>query len=121
MSCINCYITIHPNQLPEKDQLGHLLQQRQELLEYLETSITEVNKFFMPSAQKPIAHLECPFDHEQNCPPHLKLNIKEKSLLICQCNKRRIAEIVPEVCYIQLFEPTHILCQKSKFNNKCLL
>ena len=114
-SCINCYITIHSERSPAEDQLLNLLNQRQSLLNYLESSVTEVNRFFMPSAKKPVAHLECPFEHTQDCLPHLPFNIKKQDkLFLCQCNNRRIAEIVPEVCYIQLFEATHIPCQKSK-------
>ena len=114
-SCINCYITIHSERLPiEEGQLLHLLQQRQSLLSYLESSISEVNRLFMPSAKKPIAHLECPFEHEQNCPPHLPINIEKQELFLCLCNNERMSKIVPEVYYIQLFEMTSL---KSELNN----
>ena len=65
----------------------------------------------MPSAKKPVAHLECPFEHKQGCLPHLPFN-QDKSF-ICQCNRK--AEVVPEECYIQLFETAHISGQKSMF------
>ena len=117
-SCINCYITIHSKRPPPEDKLLHLLHQRQSLLNYLESSVAEVNKFFMPSAEKPVCHLECPFEHENDCPPHLPFNLrKQDKLFLCQCNNRRMAEIVPEVCYIQLFEATHIPGQKSKWSS----
>ena len=68
----------------------------------------------MPSAKKPIAHLECPFEHEQNCPPHLPFNIEKQEEFLCRCNNERMAKIVPEVNYIQLFQ---ITSQKGELNN----
>ena len=67
----------------------------------------------MPSAKKPVAHLECPFEHEQGCPPHLPFNInRQDNLFLCQCN--RIVEAVPKDFYILLFKATHIPHQKSE-------
>ena len=118
-SCINCYITIRSERSPTEYQLTLLLEQRQALVKFLETSISEVNKIFMPSANEPAVYLECPFDHEPNCPPHLPLDIKEKALMICQCNKSKKVETVPDVCYIQLFKP--VSYQKSQLITRVVI
>ena len=69
----------------------------------------------MPSARKPVTHLECPFEHEQGCYPHLPFNInRQDKCFLCRCNRDRISEVVPKECYIQLFETTHIPCQESE-------
>ena len=65
----------------------------------------------MPSAKEPVPHLECPFEHKQGCLPHLPL---EDMFFMCQCNSKRRTEVVPEECYIQLFETVHTSGQKSK-------
>ena len=68
----------------------------------------------MPSSKEPVLHLECPFEHKQGCLPHLPFN--QDKFFICQCNSKRITEVVPEECYIQLFEAAHTSGQKSELN-----
>jgi len=101
---IKCYITIHHNEHPPSDQLPILLQQRRELLAYLESSIIDIYKSCMPSAEPPVTYLECPLHHEEeNCPLHIRLNINNNRPPVC--NISHIAR-VPKEHYLLLFEPS---------------
>ena len=101
ISSVNCYITIQQFHHPPSDMLSVLLQQRQQLLTYLESSISEVSKCCMPSAKPPVTCLECPL-HEHDCMPHVVLDINEKDILICQ--NRQMATVIPEKFYILLYQ-----------------
>jgi len=102
---IKCYITIHHNEHPPSDQLPILLQQRRELLAYLESSIADIYKSCTPSAEPPVTCLECPLHHEEeNCPPHVRLNINNNKTLVCKI-RRKVAS-VPKEHYLLLFEPS---------------
>ena len=63
-SSINCYITIEQLHHPPSEMLPVLLQQRRQLLIYLESSVAEVSKCCMPSALPLLTCLECPL-HEK--------------------------------------------------------
>ena len=105
-SSINCYITIHHSNQPPSDLLPVLLQQRQQLLIYLESSIIEVSKCCMPSAKPPVTCLECPL-HKEECTPHVALNIDKKDILLCY--KKQLATAIPKESYILLYQGNHIL------------
>ena len=105
VSSINCYITIKQSNHPPRDMLPVLLQQRRQLLVYLESSVAEVSKSCMPSAKLPVTCLECPF-HEGNCTPHIALNINEKKILVCY--QKLLAPVVPEESYILLYEGMYV-------------
>jgi len=81
--------------------LAILLQQRRQLLTYLESSVFEISKCCMPSAKPPVTCLECPL-HEENCTPHVVLNINKKDILMC--HKKILATPVPEEFYILLYQ-----------------
>ena len=100
-SSINCYITIHHSNQPPIDLLSVLLQQRRQLLIYLESSVTEVSKCCMPSAEPPVTYLECPL-HKDECTPHVALDINKKDILIC--HKKQSATVIPEEFYILLYQ-----------------
>ena len=102
-SSINCYITIHHSHKPPSDLLPVLLQQRQQLLIHLESSIAEVTKCCMPSAKPPVTCLECPL-HKEECTPHVALDINKKDILIC--HKMQSAMAIPEEFYILLYQGT---------------
>ena len=78
-----------------------LLQQRRQLLNYLESSVAEVSKCCMPSAKPPVTCLECPL-HEQDCMPHVVLNIHKKDVLIC--HNSLLATVISEEFYILLYQ-----------------
>ena len=100
-SSINCYITIHHSHQPPSDLLPVLLQQRQQLLMHLESSIAEVSKCCMPSAKPPVTCLECPL-HKEECTPHVVLDINKSDILLC--HKRQSATAVPEEFYVLLYQ-----------------
>ena len=100
-SSINCYITIHHSHQPPSDLLPILLQQRRQMLVYLESSIAEVSKCCMPSAKPPVTCLECPL-HKEECTPHVLLDINKKKILLC--HKRQLATAIPEEFYILLYQ-----------------
>ena len=78
-----------------------LLQQRRHLLNHLKSTVVEISKCCMPSAKPPVTCLECPL-HEEECFPHVVLDIDKKSVLICQ--EKILATTVPERCYILLYQ-----------------
>jgi len=79
-----------------------LLEQRRQLLTYLESSVVEISKYCMPSAKPPVTCLECPLLHEDNSTPHIVLDINKKDVLMCQ--KMLLATPVPEESYILLYQ-----------------
>ena len=78
-----------------------LLQQRRQLLAYLETSIVEVSKCCMPSAEPPVTCLECPL-HEEDCTPHVLLDINNREVLVCH-ERGVLVTPLPEKSYILLY------------------
>ena len=112
---IKCYITIHHSVQPPipSDKLPVLLQQRRELLQYLQSSIAEISRSCMPSAEPPVTHLECPLNHEDDCVPHIPLDIDNKEILIC--HETLIVTHIPTESYILLFEPSVLSHQCGKF------
>ena len=100
-SSVNCYITIQRFHHPPSDMLPVLLQQRRQLLTYLESSVGEVSKCCMPSAKPPVTCLECPL-HERDCMPHVVLDINKKDILVC--HNRQLATVISEEFYILLYQ-----------------
>ena len=77
-----------------------MLGQRQELLTHLKESIHEVHQTYIPSAQYPIAYVECPLEHEEGCLPHVRLDdINEVNDIPCPKNE---GQIVPRKAYMLL-------------------
>ena len=77
-----------------------MLEQRRDLLAHLRRSINEVHRVYIPSAKYPIAYIECPLQHEENCGPHIKLdNISATEKVHCSKND---SEIVPPQAYMML-------------------
>ena len=100
-SSINCYITIQHSHQPPSDMLPVLLQQRQQLLMHLESSVAEISKCCIPSAKPPVTCLQCPL-HEENCTPHVVLDINKRDILVCHNNVLVIP--IPEDSYILLYQ-----------------
>ena len=78
-----------------------LLQQRRQLLIYLESSVAEVSKCCMPSAKPPVTCLECPL-HEENTIPHVVLDINKKKNLVCHI--QQLATVISEEFYVLLYQ-----------------
>ena len=83
--------------------LSVLLQQRRQLLTFLESSVAEVSKCCMPSAKPPVTCLECPL-HERDCMPHVVLNINKMDILVC--HNRPLSTVISEKFYILLYQGT---------------
>ena len=77
-----------------------MLAQRQALLAHLKKSIIEVHEVYIPSARHPIAYIECPLQHEENCGPHVRLeDISETEDVYCS---KSDGEVVPPEAYMML-------------------
>ena len=100
-SSVDCYITIQQSHQSPSDMLPVLLQQRRQLLTHLKSSVAEISKCCMPSAQPSVTCLECPL-HEEECMPHVVLDIDIKDVLIC--HKKLLATPVPEQAYLLLYQ-----------------
>lgn len=100
---IKCYITVYKKN-PSIDQLPIQLDQRRELLAHLNSSIVEIYKSIMPSADPPQSFLECPVCDKENQQPHIKLDINKKKRLVCQMEEDAIEIDVKH--YLLLFEPS---------------
>ena len=103
-SSINCYITIQQSHHPPSEMLPALLQQRRQLLTYLESSVAETTRCCMPSAKPPLTCLECPL-HEEECTPHVVLNLNKKDVLVC--HEELLASVIPEKFYILLYQGSY--------------
>ena len=96
---IKCFIRIHKEGVTKPEQLM-MLEQRQDLLARLKTFINELHIAYIPSARSPIAYIDCPLDHEENCGPHVRLNdISETEKVYCSKN---VGKIVPPQAYMML-------------------
>ena len=98
---IKCYITIYKKN-PPCGQLPILLNQRRELLVHLNSSIAEVCKSVMPSADPPQTFLECPVCDNKDCLPHIKLDINANKYLVCLLQDDTVK--IDEKYYLLLFE-----------------
>ena len=101
---IKCYITIYSNKTPPSDQLPILLNQRRELLVHLNSSVAEIYKSVMPSADPPQSFLECPVCNKEDCQPHIELDINKKKCLVCLMQDDTVE--IDEKHYLLLFEPS---------------
>ena len=78
-----------------------MLAQRQDLLAHLKKSISEVHTVYIPSARYPIAYIECPLQHEENCGPHVRLEkISETEDVYCP---KTVGRVPPEA-YMMLLK-----------------
>ena len=59
----------------------------------------------MPSVKPPLTCLECPL-HEEECTPHIVLDIHKQDVLVC--HKMLLATVVPEKFYSLLYEGSQI-------------
>ena len=92
---IKCYVNIPPTERAKNECLYP------KLLEYIQEALNEICKICLPSAQKPVCHLECPCDHvDSKALPHLLLNeISNESSVICKTTNVP----VPKEYYMSLF------------------
>ena len=95
---IKCHVCVRKEELHNKD----LWQQRRDLLDLIRSFINSVYLRCIPEATKPIAYVECPLHHDEECGPHIHLDeIKTKTL----CNK--VNDFISEDAYGLLLEPTN--------------
>ena len=77
-----------------------MLEQRQDLLAHIKKSINELHTVYIPSAKRPIAYIDCPLQHEENCRPHVRLDeISETKEVYCPKSN---GKIVPPQAYMML-------------------
>jgi len=89
-SCIKCYISVRKQEVNNQD----LWSQRKKLLLYLEQSIAEIHNTCISNARKPVAHLDCPLQHDENHEPHLLFkSIATNADLFCNKSNERIDKI----------------------------
>ena len=56
----------------------------------------------MPSAKAPLTCLECPLHEEDDCTPHIVLDISEEKILVCY--QKLSAPVIPEKFYSLLYK-----------------
>ena len=93
---IKCYVKVPPTERAIIENLYPNLR------DFIQEALFKTCDFCLPSAQKPICYLECPFDHENNNElPHLPLNeINSESDVICKIKDMSI----PKDYYKPLFK-----------------
>ena len=89
---IKCYICVHEGEVNN----AKLHEQRWKLLQMLDTMIHSVHKCCISTAQKPIAYIECPLQHDEEYGLHLRLR---KIKLNMYCNKVYPKQLVPKETY----------------------
>ena len=114
---LDCYelIKFHVNIPPTERAKKECLYPK--LLDYIQEALNEICKFCLPSAQKPVCHLECPCDHvDKGTLPHLVLNeISNKSIVICETTNIS----VPKDYYASLFRSNcKLFCIYSKVKGR---
>ena len=97
---IKCHICVHTQEVNN----ANLSVQRLELLNELRKLINLVHERCISKAQKPIAYVECPLQHDENCGPHLSL---DKIKLNMYCTKVYPKKKVPEEAYNLVLPPDH--------------
>ena len=97
---IKCHIYVRTEQLQNKD----LWQQRKNLLQLVEAFINSVYSHCIPKAAKPIAYVECPFHHDKECAPHIRLDDVKPNMLSLLCKK--VNEYISVDAYKLLLDPT---------------
>ena len=95
---IKCHIYVRKEELWNKD----LWQQRWDLLQLVESFINSVHSHCIPKAAKPIAYVECPFCHDKDCAPHIRLSAVKPNVLCTKVN-----EYISLNAYKLLLEPTN--------------
>lgn len=105
ISSIDCFITIHSQNLPKEKQ-PMLFAERMALLEHLRTALHDICDSHMPMVTKPVAYLACPLNHDESATqPHLLFDsINRESPVTCRYKRREAAQVPPE-CYIPLLKP----------------
>ena len=83
--------------------LPALLQQRRQLVIYLESSIIDISKCCMPSAKPPVTCLECPL-HEGDRTPHIVMDINTTVEPDLVCHEEVLVNPIPEESYILLYQ-----------------
>lgn len=111
---IKCFITFCPRQQsPSEQQLQEMLTHRQELIEHLKQCIKDVHNSCIPSAQHPIAYLDCPFDHQPDTSPHIPLDeVSVAEDVLCRLNQNRP---IPKDAYILLVKAS--ICDGNTSND----
>lgn len=94
---IKCYISVHEKAMLDKN----LWKQRWDLLDYLGAIIRSAHIHYIQNTRKPIAYVECPFDHGEECAPHISLEAIRSNTPFCTKVNKCI-----EGAYQLLLEPT---------------
>ena len=98
---IKCYICVHKEEVNNKS----LYEQRCKLLQVLDKMVHSVHKRCISKAKKPIAYMECPLQHDDECGLHLLLHKIKPNMY---CNKVYPKQLVPKETY-NLLLPTEQL------------
>ncbi|XP_065897157.1 uncharacterized protein [Dysidea avara] len=97
---IKCFITVDQQRATNEFQLQEMLKHRNELVAHLQCCVSEVHHSCIPSAEKPIAYLECPLIHEPDYPPHIQLDqINDTDEVLCRPSNN---QPIPKEAYILL-------------------
>lgn len=110
---IKCYLNLPPTERATEECLYP------RLLSFIKDALDEICNFCLPSAQKPVGYLECPFNHKDGEVPHLLLNeISMESITFCKV----MDTLVPEEYYAPLFRSNcKFICHTMYQITSCFL
>jgi len=108
---IECHISVDCKEICNKE----LWYQRKELLIFLEQMMLDIHHLCIAKDKIPVAHLKCPFVHENDCEPHLPYKAIATASVICT---KLNMPVSPEIFNL-LMEPPEIDGKQSKHKLYC--
>jgi len=98
---IKCSIFVFKQETNNRD----LCQQRWDLLQkHLPSFILDAHSRCISKADQPIAYMECPIQHDENCAPHIRLNTLAANTDVW-CTKENPKKLIPKDAYNLLLQP----------------
>lgn len=98
---IKCYIYVLQQEVCNRD----LWQQRWDLLqEHLQSFVLDAHSRCISKARLPIAYMECPLQHNDDCAPHVRLDALAVDTDIW-CNKVNPKRLISRDTYSLLLKP----------------
>jgi len=104
---------VDQRRVTSESQLQDMLKHRKELVSHLKSCVAEVHNSCIPSAEKPIAYLECPLAHEPDYLPHIRLDkVNDIDEVLCRPSNN---QPISKEAYILLYRASY---SESKRNYK---
>ena len=98
---IKCYIFVLQQEMHNRDLW---LQRRDLLQEHLPSFILDAHNRCIFKADQPIAYMECPMQHDENCAPHVRLDTLAIDTDVW-CTRMNPKKLVSKDAYNLLLQP----------------